>query len=499
MTFHLQTSSATQSVHLIGSWDNFVKHYPMERDIKRARCQWRGCYKFEDIICDGDGSTSPKRTGGLKMGSTYYYYYELDDGTEIHDISLPSTTSCPFLPGQPVNLLTVPVEVQPLRYRSASMSSMANENIKTMEPGDKFMTPRPPPAPPALQRLKTSPAPLLRKRTARSISPKPPKSPWSPKSFFGLRSTSPSVQDGDRRGRSSSSLTKPAESIFKSVEPETNFSRPLLNRSLSDERRIQPGPHTRDASPQAFLRTRSREPSPLRQFVAQEKPIHKPTVLVIPDEIEEEAEDDDNFANEMHRMSLSDKVLTPLAPPPFGLRFPIALPASGANTPKDTSKPLPMLPEELMLALSPQPLRIRDPTPALDVPRSHFSMSTISTTLTSPSDSNFGFSATPSIADSNDDDDLSADCCSGDEFFGGPIKEAKSPFNGYSLPETDYTSEQSLQKEVPVSTLTKAASRTTFGGASPFVPSTETDVKTMNALEELLDEMGYLGDAITGK
>jgi len=69
-----QTSPSTQSVHLIGSWDNFSKHYPMERDIRRARGQWRGCYSFEDIICDGDGGSSPKRSGGLKMGSTYYYY-----------------------------------------------------------------------------------------------------------------------------------------------------------------------------------------------------------------------------------------------------------------------------------------------------------------------------------------------------------------------------------------------------------------------------------------
>ena len=46
----------------------------MERDVKRSRGQWRGCYTFEDIICDGDGGSSPKRTGGLKMGSTYYYY-----------------------------------------------------------------------------------------------------------------------------------------------------------------------------------------------------------------------------------------------------------------------------------------------------------------------------------------------------------------------------------------------------------------------------------------
>lgn len=46
----------------------------MERDIRRSRGQWRGCYAFDDIICDGDGRSNPKRTGGLKMGSTYYYY-----------------------------------------------------------------------------------------------------------------------------------------------------------------------------------------------------------------------------------------------------------------------------------------------------------------------------------------------------------------------------------------------------------------------------------------
>jgi hypothetical protein len=45
----------------------------MERDVRRASGQWRGCSAFEGIICDGDGSR-PKRSGGLKMGQTYYYY-----------------------------------------------------------------------------------------------------------------------------------------------------------------------------------------------------------------------------------------------------------------------------------------------------------------------------------------------------------------------------------------------------------------------------------------
>lgn len=431
------------------------------------------------------------------MQSLISCQYELDDGTEMYDTSVPFTTSCPFLPGQPVNLLAVPVEVQPRRYRSASMSSMASENLKTMEPADKFMTPRPPPAPPVLQRLKTSPAPLLRKRTARSVSPRPPRSPWSPKSFFGLRlSMSPYIPDGDGRGRSSSASTTPAHSPISPVEAETNNSCPPPTRSRSDEQsKTNPALPGRDASPQTFLRTRSREPSPLRQFVAQDSS----SALIIPEEIEEEAEDDDNFASEMNRCSLHDRVLTPLAPPPSGVRLPMPLPTPGVNTPKDTSKPLPMLPEELMLALSPPPLRIRDPTGPVDIPRSHFSMSTISTALTSPTDSHFGFSDTPSIADSNDDEDLSADIGSGDESSGSPVKEVGGGFNGYSLPDADYKSDHSLQKAVAGATLTQAAVRTTFGGAPPFVPNVENDVKSLSMLEELLNEMGYLGEAITGK
>jgi hypothetical protein len=70
----------------------------MQRDIRRGRDQWRGCYSFRDIVCDdvsvsasatcagvglGAGTSSSlgtrpsypvKRHGGLKMGHTYYYY-----------------------------------------------------------------------------------------------------------------------------------------------------------------------------------------------------------------------------------------------------------------------------------------------------------------------------------------------------------------------------------------------------------------------------------------
>jgi hypothetical protein len=46
----------------------------MEEDIRRGHGEWRGCYSFQDIICDGDTGNLSKRNGGLKMGQTYYYY-----------------------------------------------------------------------------------------------------------------------------------------------------------------------------------------------------------------------------------------------------------------------------------------------------------------------------------------------------------------------------------------------------------------------------------------
>lgn len=96
-----QTPPSIQSVQLIGSWDNFSQSHPMQRDIRRGRDQWRGCYSFRDIVCDDvsvsasatcagvglDAGTSSssgtrpsypvKRHGGLKMGHTYYYYVRL--------------------------------------------------------------------------------------------------------------------------------------------------------------------------------------------------------------------------------------------------------------------------------------------------------------------------------------------------------------------------------------------------------------------------------------
>ncbi|KAF1986367.1 hypothetical protein K402DRAFT_319455, partial [Aulographum hederae CBS 113979] len=99
------------SVELLGSWDNFHRSYPLQRDSRRGRGQWTGCHKYEDIIYDGDDSgVAEKRSGGLKMNGTYWYYYVVDGEVECHDPTKPATTACPLLPGQMVNVMEMPFE-----------------------------------------------------------------------------------------------------------------------------------------------------------------------------------------------------------------------------------------------------------------------------------------------------------------------------------------------------------------------------------------------------
>ncbi|KAI9817517.1 MAG: hypothetical protein M1827_001127 [Pycnora praestabilis] len=157
LTFILQTPIATKTVHLLGSWDNFSKPYVMHADPRTGRGHWRGCHKFENIICDGELTTqSVRRDGGLKMGGTYWYYYQLDGDVEYSDPAQPCTTACPFLPGQPVNILEVPIEtdVDFTTWRGDPTSS-SHVTTRTLNPEDKYLAPRVVPHP-KVPRLCTS-------------------------------------------------------------------------------------------------------------------------------------------------------------------------------------------------------------------------------------------------------------------------------------------------------------------------------------------------------
>ncbi|KAL5362897.1 hypothetical protein BJX96DRAFT_110615 [Aspergillus floccosus] len=133
----------------------------MERDKRVGPGHWRGCHSFTDIICDGSPrNMATARSGGLKMGGTYWYYYVLDNDMEFFNQAEPVTSHCPLLPGQPVNVLQVPIILPDTRAARAGDGSAGalNADQRTMNPDDKYMNPRRPPKPKL--RLRTSP-PLL--------------------------------------------------------------------------------------------------------------------------------------------------------------------------------------------------------------------------------------------------------------------------------------------------------------------------------------------------
>ncbi|EHY60400.1 hypothetical protein HRR83_000161 [Exophiala dermatitidis] len=222
VTFLVRTPASTRSVDLYGSWDNFSAPYPMQRDARTGPEHWSGCHSFANIICDGDlQSPAVPREGGLKMGGTYWYYYKLNDDIEYHNPAEPSTTACPLLPGQLVNVLNVPLALSSSRPRNDSVSSTSSE-FRTMDPTDKFMNPRPVPAKPALPRLNTSPT--------------LPQNSWS-------SSSSPMSTVSSSRGGSASSRGPPNSSSSKTlrvmrVTKKASFHRPSRSTSRESHRSI---------------------------------------------------------------------------------------------------------------------------------------------------------------------------------------------------------------------------------------------------------------------
>jgi hypothetical protein len=518
------TSPSTKSVDLVGSWDNFVRRYPMERDSRKGAGEWRGLHSFKDITLDGDGARSPKRNGGLKMGHDYWYYvraraflllifsdtcqYELNNGTEIHNTRLPSTTSCPYLPGQPVNVLSVPTQINPLRERSASEGAMA-PGIQTMNPADKFLAPRAAPAAPRpkLPRLNTAPSETnwnpMASSSVRSASENGPRSPWSARSLFGLRAALSALPGGQDRGRIASPVAREyreANIIGTDVVPSgpsSTIINPADGRSYRSTLGSAAIPGTMSSQEPPARKTLSRDASPLRHSHNSEHS-RNATALTIPDEIaEEEFEDDDaNFAT---AADIETSLTTRLSPPPT--RQPHRL-----HTASPDIKPLPKLPDEMpptpvaeSPSMVPAPLHV---TPHLShIARSHFSIDTISTEFVSPTESHF--SSAPSIYDSNDDED--GDAVIDDSFtFHSASTDASppsDPANGfqYSLPVDDHGSEATLKKgDVAVAGFdARVALRQTFGPQTFEAPEKTGD--SINALDQLLAEMGFLGDMIVGK
>ena len=152
VTFLFRAPPEAHTVELFGSWDNFQQPYHMHHDRRRGRGFWSGCFTFTNIVFDGDKlDWSKPRSGGLKQGGTYWYFYRLNDDAEAYDDSQTYTTSCPLLPGQRLNIIEVPIEIQDLPSRCCSASGVSAEELarvcrhQTLDPAEKFAPLAPPP------------------------------------------------------------------------------------------------------------------------------------------------------------------------------------------------------------------------------------------------------------------------------------------------------------------------------------------------------------------
>ncbi|KXT06722.1 hypothetical protein AC578_8602 [Pseudocercospora eumusae] len=204
ITFLFRAPANVRTVELLGSWDAFAIPYRMNHDRLRGFGFWSGCFKFDNIIFDGDQVNWAKpRNGGLKQGGTYWYYYRLDYDVDAYDDRQDRTTHCPLLPGQEVNVMEVPTEVMepPSRSHSAhgyndivgSLTDLAS--LQTLDPKDKYAMLDPPPRSKVHARCLSDDVLDGRLENNLSIVVEEAASPVSPPQSRGARSVSPASHE----------------------------------------------------------------------------------------------------------------------------------------------------------------------------------------------------------------------------------------------------------------------------------------------------------------
>lgn len=194
------------------------------------------------LPCDLQGSIIHRQPADQSFLSRQYL---LDDDVEHYNQTEPATSHCAFLPGQPVNVLQVPIllpDSEPIRSRQGVVRNTHTFNTpdyRTMNPEDRFMNPRQPPKP-KLPRLRTSlqqPAPAWSFQT-------------SPLSYVTNRSASqPSSAAGKPRGhgsrdsfgsKASRSVSPPRSRDLRAAFRRLNTSTPDLttNNTAGNEEAV---------------------------------------------------------------------------------------------------------------------------------------------------------------------------------------------------------------------------------------------------------------------
>lgn len=560
-----ETDPSIASVELVGSWDNFSACYTMHRDARRGRGHWRGCHAFNtNTLTDLNGHRYKTDTG-LAMGHTYYYYvrhslffgfcfssrsfslfflvvrllssplrvvtllsfffcimalvparrlmpapaaqYQVNGSTEAHDPIRPTTTACPFLPGQVVNELYIPVE-RSLRQRSASLTSLDQDAIRTMDPKSKFLTPQPDQDVIAADRQGAATS------TVRSVGTAVP-------AFAPFVVTSTPAPKSSWRRFLARKLSRQDISIAQDPNEErgrqpTQYERSMLSASSSNydgtsTRTSDFDTYTRSVSPSSLCRITSHDLSP-RSSIDQ--------ASLIPDITEEDDlddfEDDANFATSV--TAEQAMYTTRLSPPPFKRC------ASSDSEPTTTlnSSALTLIPvkpqtahQNSDLAMSPTSTTTNTvPTLETNTTNPRWSLSYTSSAANSPVSPQSLSAEFPSFyhtdGDDNDNDNEEDDECD-------PFDNSRSVlYTGYSLPPSSYDEKSKLggrflsstsprfanvndspqlgpaSGATVQSTAAAAAAAATAGGMD-FLGADSLDV----GLDDFASEMGWLADSIT--
>lgn len=448
--------------------------------------------------------------------------YEVNGSTELCDAAMPTTTSCPYLPGQKVNTLYIPQE-RATRQRRASLSSLDEQEYRTMNPHAKFVTPQPAPA---------AHADLCARRTG---------------------TASAAVDTAAYLDERPVTAHSPTKTSWKRFFPKTLISRPPTSRGRAmadDHRSLTSASSNYDIRPQTASdgsRTREISPESLRRFLSDEmssvrpvsrgslEPNHAPATEVL-DEVDDDDDDDDHSVGDLAAPASyveESPLLTRLSPPPFRRNM---SPATATNSSALTLVPSPRRPPTaiqtgddlfrgLLIAPVPQP-----PPAQLSVPESPTlslldtsaqstgASSTLSSALNSPaSPTSAEF---PSFYDEahEDDDDI-------DErfpFSGGDAMDTPSgnpghsasrhvkvpstaSFSRYRLPQLTYTPSKPAGNDAPLPASPQFATVTSpmllarpdeaaaHGGANLLGSSIDL------GLDDFATELSWMADSITSR
>ncbi|KAG5991439.1 hypothetical protein E4U54_003888 [Claviceps lovelessii] len=96
LSFSLRVSSGVKTVHLLGSWDNYVGQLPLSKDRSSSKAgSWKGTFRFQNST--------------LESGQRYWYYYIIDGYHVAHNPGVTSTTEPTT--GRELNILDVPSDM----------------------------------------------------------------------------------------------------------------------------------------------------------------------------------------------------------------------------------------------------------------------------------------------------------------------------------------------------------------------------------------------------